>query len=117
MSNNRREFFRVNFNNALEGEILIPEHDFLAVQIYDLSAKGLRFVSSLNMPLQTELECRFKFLNSSFIVEGIIVRKGASNGEIEYGIEFNTDHDTYTELFKELNKYLIRQRKEALITE
>lgn len=111
MSQNRREFFRVNFNNALEGEILIPDHDFLAVKIYDLSAKGLRFLSSFVMPLQTNLECRFKFLNNSFLVDGTIVRTDANHGEIEYGVEFDIDHDTYTELFKELNNYLIRQRK------
>jgi c-di-GMP-binding flagellar brake protein YcgR len=117
VSQNRREFFRVNFNNALEGEILIAEHDFLTVKIYDLSAKGLRFVSSFNMPLQTELECRFKFLNNSFLVNGVIVRKGDNHGETEYGVEFDIDHDTYTELFKELNSYLIRQKKEMHTTE
>ncbi|TWT03711.1 PilZ domain-containing protein [Planomicrobium sp. CPCC 101079] len=111
MSQNRREFFRVNFNNALEGEILVPENEYIAVKIYDLSAKGLRFLSSFDMPLQTNLECRFKFLNSSFLVGGIIVRKGTNNGETEYGVEFNIDMETYTVLFKELNHYLIRQRK------
>ncbi|TWT27845.1 PilZ domain-containing protein [Planomicrobium sp. CPCC 101110] len=111
MSQNRREFFRVNFNNALEGEILIPEHEFLIVKIHDLSAKGLKFLSSFSMPLKTNLECRFKFLNSSFLVDGIIVRKGENNGENEYGVEFDIDQDTYTELFQELNHYLIRQRK------
>lgn len=117
MSQNRREFFRVNFHNALEGEILIAEQDHLAVKIYDLSAKGLRFVSAFSMQLQTELECRFKFLTNSFLVNGIIVRKGDNNGDTEYGVEFDIDHDIYTELFKELNKYLIRQKKEMHITE
>jgi len=111
MSDNRREFFRVIFNQAMNGKVSIYGGDFLPIAIYNVSAGGLVFSSPLNIPLEESVTCSFELLDNSFLVQGSIVRKLTGTDMVEYGVEFSVDQGTSTELFKQLNYYQIRQRK------
>lgn len=114
MSENRREFFRVFFNQALNGKISIYGGNFFPVDIYDVSAGGLVFSSALDIPLGESVRCSFEILDSAFLLEGSIVRKATGVDIVECGVEFSVDQGTSSELFKQLNHYQIRQRKSFL---
>ncbi|AIY04113.1 hypothetical protein Plano_0148 [Planococcus sp. PAMC 21323] len=111
MSENRREFFRVIFNQAVNGKVSISRGAFLPIEIYNVSAGGLFFISSLNIPLEESLYCSFEILDSSFLLEGTVVRKSTGAEMIEYGVEFSVDQGTSSELFKQLNYSQMRKRK------
>lgn len=111
MSENRREYFRVNFERSLNGELLINGGDSMHINIDNLSVKGLGFISSIEIPLHVKVECRFEILDSPFQLEGSIIRKVRNTDEITYGIDFVVDKETSSQLFKQLNTYQIRQRK------
>ena len=117
MSENRREFFRVNFDEFIDGEILIEGQGSLPVKIENISAGGLVFFSSADIQMNEKLECAFTILESPFLIAGSIVRKSRNSSLIEYGVGFTVDQGTSSELFKELNYYQIRLRKGTLVEE
>lgn len=114
MSENRREFFRVIFNKAVNGKVSIYGDKFLPIEIYNVSAGGLVFSSPLNIAMGENVNCSFEILDSAFLLEGSIVRKSTGMDMVEYGVEFSVDQGTSSELFKQLNYYQIRQRKSFL---
>lgn len=111
MVDNRREFFRVGFNQALNGKVSIYGGKFLPMEIYNVSAGGLFFTSALDIPLRESIACSFEIGDCAFLLEGSIVRKSTRIETSEYGVEFTADQATSSELFKQLNYYQIRQRK------
>ena len=114
MGENRREFFRVVFNQAVNGKVSVYGGRFLPIEIYNVSVGGLVFSSALNIPLHESVNCSFHILDSVFLLEGSIVRKSTRVDTIEYGVEFSVNQGTSSELFKQLNYYQIRQRKGLL---
>ncbi|WKA53894.1 PilZ domain-containing protein [Planococcus shixiaomingii] len=114
MDNNHREFFRVRFSNPIEGELEILGKDPFQVVIHDVSVKGLRFSSEVDLPMNKKLVCSFALLGIAFKVKGSIVRKSPERQGIDYGVMLNLDPDVFTELFKQLNYYQIRKRKGTL---
>ncbi|MGI2328544.1 PilZ domain-containing protein [Planococcus sp. YIM B11945] len=117
MNENRREFFRVGFNRSIDGTVVIAGREALPVDIYDVSVNGLRFFTSIDIPLLEKVECRFEILDSGFQLEGSIIRKSKTSDDMEYGVEFTVDQGTSSHLFKQLNYYQIRQRKGDSIEE
>lgn len=111
MSDNRREFFRVRFNEAMNGKVSVYGGGFMPIEIYNISAGGLVFTSALNIPLKEHVSCSFEVLDSAFLLDGSIVRKITGKDLVEYGVAFSVDQGTSSELFKQLNYYQIRQRK------
>ncbi|HSO57837.1 MAG TPA: PilZ domain-containing protein [Paenisporosarcina sp.] len=111
MSENRREYFRVNFKETLNGEIVFTEGDTMFVCIENLSVKGMGFNSAIEIPLYARVGCRFEILDSPFLIEGSIIRKVREATEIQYGIDFEVDREISSQLFKVLNTYQIHQRK------
>ena len=112
MSENRREFFRVIFDRFINGEVSIDDTDsFFPVKIDNMSVGGLEFNSSLDIPMNEKVECKFHILESQFSIDGSIVRKSAKTSYFDYGVVFTIDQDTSSQLFKQLNYYQIRQRK------
>jgi hypothetical protein len=114
MDNNKREFFRVRFTKPIEGELHIQDKEPFLVEIHDVSVKGLRFTSELDLPLHKKMLCSFSILDHAFKVDGSIVRKAKERKGIDYGVVLNLDPDTFSELFKQLNYYQIRKRKGTL---
>lgn len=117
MTRNSREFFRVFFKKPITGEILRKGMDSLAVDIENISAGGLAFVSPENVLVGDTVECSFNILDNGFLLEGMIVRKSKIADHFEYGVGFTVDQGTSSELFKELNYYQIRLRKGTLVEE
>jgi hypothetical protein len=111
MSENRREFFRVEFDRFINGEIAIQEGALFPVKITNMSAGGMNFISAAQMLMHEKIECRFTILERTFLIKGFIVRKAIKVNYTEYGMEFKLDQETASALFKQLNYYQIRQRK------
>ncbi|RNF38737.1 PilZ domain-containing protein [Planococcus salinus] len=114
MSDNRREFFRLVFDRMIEGEISVQEQAPVLMKIDNISVGGLGFVSALDIAMPENVECGFNLLGHSFLIRGKIIRKVPQTNYIEYGVGFDIDQDTASELFKQLNYYHIRQRKRTL---
>lgn len=118
MSKNRREFFRVDFDGLIDGEIKREGwEETVPIEIENVSAGGLVFYSPEEFPMDEKVECRFSILGRPFLLEGSIVRKTKKMVMNEHGVEFTVDQGTSSELFKQLNYYQIRQRKGDLIEE
>jgi hypothetical protein len=115
MSENRREFFRVNFERSLSGQLLVHGGESMFLSIDNLSVKGLGFSSSIEIPLLAKVECRFEILDVPFQMDGSIIRKSRKVDEIEYGIDFVVDKEKSSQLFKQLNAFQIRQRRGSLL--
>jgi hypothetical protein len=115
MSENRREYFRVNFNQSISGQMLIRGEDSMYINIDNVSVKGLGFISSVEIPLLEKVECRFEILDNPFQMEGSIIRKSRNLNDIAYGIDFVDDKAKSSQLFKQLNAYQIRQRKKSYV--
>ena len=111
MSENRREYFRVNFERTIAGQIIMQGGDSMYISIDNLSVKGLGFSSSIEIPLHAKVECGFEILDSPFELIGSIIRKSRNTDDITYGIDFVVDKEKSSHLFKQLNTYQIRQRK------
>ena len=114
MSDNRREFFRLVFDRLIDGEISIREQAPVPIKIDNISIGGLGFVSAPGIAMHEEVECGFNILDNSFLISGTIIRKVDQTNFTEYGVGFEIDQDTASELFKQLNYYQIRQRKGTL---
>lgn len=118
MNENRREFFRVDFEGLIDGEIRKEGwEEALSIEIENVSAGGLVFYSPEEFQMDEKVECSFSILGQPFLLEGSIVRKSKKMVINEHGVEFTVDQGTSSELFKQLNYYQIRQRKGDLIEE
>ena len=111
MSENRREYFRVFFDYSIDGDIIRQGDGSLSVKIENISVGGLRFTSSYILDLEEKVICSFNIFNSSFSIDGLIVHKYKKSNYTEYGVMFNIDPDTFSQLFKQLNYYQMRQIK------
>lgn len=111
MSENRREYFRVFFDQTISGKISIRGGDSLPIDIHNMSAGGLIFISTIHLPINEKVECSFNIFESSFLLDGSIVRKSTKRDYVEYGVRFTVNQDTSSQLFKQLNYYQMRQRK------
>jgi len=115
MSENRREFFRVIFDRFINGKVSMDEAESFPVKIDNMSVGGLEFNSSIEIPMHKRVQCSFNILESSFVIDGSIVRRNPKINYIEYGVVFEIDLETSSQLFKQLNFYQIRQRKGKLV--
>jgi len=112
MSENRREFFRVTFDQTIEGKLtMLPGREDMYINIENASVTGLKFFSSVDIPLLQKVECSFEVMDCAFLLNGSIIRKMVNDIVYEYGVGFDIDQDTSSLLFKQLNFHMIRQRK------
>ncbi len=111
MIENRREFFRVVFRKSISGKLSYNGEAPMHIYIDDISVSGLRFTTSIEIPLHQKVECTFDIIEETFALKGLIIRKSRFGDDIEYGINFEIDQDVASHLFKQLNHYQIRQRR------
>lgn len=111
MRENRREFFRVVFEQFINGEVFMQDESSISVKIDNMSIGGMGFISDVDIPSNEKLECHFTILESSFLIESLIIRKFKKAKYIEYGVKFEIDMETSSHLFMQLNYYQIRQRQ------
>jgi len=64
MNDNRREFFRVDFDQMINGEISIRKGAFIPIKIENLGVGGMSFVSEEPLSTDDVIDCRFQLLES-----------------------------------------------------
>ena len=111
MSGNRREFFRVEFDQFINGEVTIVGGGTFTVKIDNISIGGMGFISDIEIPMHDNIKCAFRILDRSFRIDGVIIRKSRKLNYIDYGAAFEMDQLTASQLFNQLNYYQIRQRR------
>lgn len=112
MKGNRREFFRVDFNPMLDGKVTVYGGEYYFIRIENISVGGMKFMSAVDIPIGTVIECRINILDKPFKIFATIIHKYTKVSDVEYRVKFDNDRKTTTELFQQLNKYLIVQRKD-----
>ncbi|MCD8510274.1 MAG: PilZ domain-containing protein [Bacillus sp. (in: Bacteria)] len=95
----------------LDGKITVYGGEYYYIRIDNISVGGMKFMSTVDIPIGTVIECRFNILDSSFRIFAAIVHKYTMVSDVEYRVKFDIDRRTTTELFQQLNKYLIVQRR------
>ena len=68
MSENRREFFRVMFNQAMNGKVSIYGGEFLPIEIYNVSAGGLVFFFRSQYSVGGTCELQFRTTGQRFFI-------------------------------------------------
>jgi c-di-GMP-binding flagellar brake protein YcgR len=94
----RRNSFRINFNNFLNGkaEILsindkkINVNKIINLEILNISEGGLKTKTILDFPINIIiiLELTFYLIDRSFKLKGRIISKNKNGNSYEYGIQF-----------------------------
>lgn len=124
---NRREFFRHQFNIPLCANMKIAEIQGRAVDtkyshvcIRDIGAGGLRFQSNLQMPIRDDVVFSFRMMIEGKSVElrGILVRsEPMPNDSFEYGLKFYFfNEETQQDLVSLINKVSIASRRKTELT-
>ena len=121
-----RKFFRIRPENPLFGTISIARignrrvfSNAARVRILDISPGGVRFVSSLKLPVDSSviLEAVLQLEESEYCLKGFIVHTICSEvNEYEYGMKFLEPDPQLRETLKELfNRISIRQNRHIII--
>jgi len=121
-----RKFFRIRPESPLFGTISIVRigdrrvfSNAARVRILDISPGGLRFVSSLNLPVDRSimLEAVLKLGNSEYCLQGCIVHMiGSEVNEFEYGLKFLEPDPEFRETLKKIfSRISVRQNRHVII--
>jgi hypothetical protein len=121
-----RKFFRIKPESPLFGTISIVRigdrrvfSNAARVRILDISPGGLRFVSSLKLPVDTSiiLEAILKLGDSEYCLQGCIVHMvGSEVNEFEYGMKFlEPDPELRETLKKIFSRISVRQDRHIII--
>jgi EAL domain-containing protein (putative c-di-GMP-specific phosphodiesterase class I) len=123
----RRKFFRVNFQNHLETHMTIMNVKgkkinvgYTAVLIKNIGPGGLCFISNVKLPVQRDFILYFvtEIFNKKFKVYGCPVwMEERKDGLFEYGIEFTFDEKYRTLIIKELSQLQIKMKNDVLFSE
>ncbi|MFD1849081.1 EAL domain-containing protein [Oceanobacillus bengalensis] len=115
--NERRESFRFDFPYPLLGEMKILEVNNRKVNlgsakilIENLSIGGLKVLSTLRLPIHTNMKFNFTFqiMNETFHLSGTFVWKSQSKEEtFFYGIAFDTTEQEQNRLAEIINKMTV----------
>ncbi|MBH0230973.1 EAL domain-containing protein [Halobacillus yeomjeoni] len=117
----RRSYFRLEFDAPLRGNMLITEVRGKAVQtgnteilIKDISVGGLKFTSSLNLPVRPDIKMKFQIhlMGETLDVFGKVVWKNEMKHETyDYGVEFKLNVPLQDKLAQIINKASVYQHK------
>ncbi|MEH7385419.1 EAL domain-containing protein [Bacillus sp. JJ1521] len=124
ITNNRREYFRINFDIPLIASMTLTsihgrkvELGKAEVIVEDIGAGGLRFLSDIRLTVHRNiiLEFETEILGNNVIMQGVIVWMNEMKYEsYQYGVEFLFDNDDRSDLTQILNKLAIVLRKNPL---
>ena len=114
MKYNRDEPFRFTFTPPIPGFFSITRLKGVnglsrkgQMELLDISLRGVKFQSSLDLPTTNEIELLLTFsLNEEeFILSGDIVWKQEGYKKYTYGFVFNDDPSLNKRIIEELKKY------------
>lgn len=117
----QRQYFRLKLDPPLCSDMTIItingkslETGIAEVLIDDIGPGGLRFLSSLTLPVHSQVVLQFQteLFSQTVKMHGYIVRHGKLlEGINEYGVKFTMDEDKHAELARLINRLAIRLRQ------
>jgi len=123
----RRKFFRLQFNQLLEALVTVLEINGRKVNvgntkvlIKNIGPGGLCFISNIRLPIDKGIILRFitELLGEEIRVYGSTVWTKEIGGSLfEYGVEFSNDENKTTELIRVLSRVQIIMRKNIMFAE
>ncbi|MGC5327191.1 PilZ domain-containing protein [Brevibacillus sp. SYSU BS000544] len=122
---NRRQYFRYELNKSMCGDVEIVQIKGQTIQsnttkvcIEDIGPGGLRFISSLKLPVSNEivLEFEVKMMDELVKLLGVIVRSQEMGQLFEYGVQFTIFDNVQNQLTQHINSMMIRLRTRANLT-
>ena len=122
-----RDFFRIDLTNLLEGDMKFVavngekvDLKYIAVLIDNIGAGGLSFICNIKCPVKKSIVLKFKteLLGKVINICGSPVWIKEMQGDLyKYGIQFNINENTRTDLISLLNQLQIKMRKRSGVTE
>jgi PilZ domain. len=119
--NNKRKYFRVNFDIPLCTDMTISEIGGKKIKtgtskvcVLDVGVGGLAFSSSLDFPIDNKVIFKFsaKIMGENITFLGNMVRRTTIRpGTYKYGVQFVVDEQSETTHIRLLNKLSIGLRK------
>lgn len=111
----RRELFRVVFNENVWGTMTLLGQGGVTVKILDISSQGALIETDLDITSKSKMFLDFKINSNPFSVSGLVIRKVVYPDFFQYGVQFSEDKTQFQKLFRELNTYKIRKAKPYLL--
>lgn len=123
----RQEPFRYQFGQPLPCTFRITrigerevETDKGAAEIHDISPRGIRMETNLNLPIDSakgelEVELQFKIVDQPIVVRGIVIWKKAYANEFQYGLSLEISKQDEMRLIGEIKRHaaMYAQKKES----
>ncbi|MBO8165447.1 MAG: PilZ domain-containing protein [Brevibacillus sp.] len=123
---NQRRYFRLDLDPPLQAQMSIVrikdnqiESGEARVLVDNLSAGGLRFLSTLKLPVESQVVLQFqmRLLGRQVKPLGYIVRKSElSSGLYQYGVTFTVDEELKALLVRMVSELQIKFRRGTTIT-
>ncbi|MBP1156179.1 MULTISPECIES: PilZ domain-containing protein [unclassified Paenibacillus] len=124
--NNKRSFFRVEFQHPLcaelkiiDYEVIDPESKIVKAALVNLSAGGARFYTASPLPEEDHLlvELKFTAMGKEYKPVGTIARSILpEEGHYEYSAQFSLDETDTAALTGMLNQMSVKLRKTPVLT-
>lgn len=118
---NRRAFFRINFNTLMCGKMTIlsvngikVDKGFTPICIEDIGVGGVRFKSKLDMPINNKsiLGINFCIGESEYTIPAKIVwKQQCNNSFVRYGCRFEIENNEIEKYISIFNKFSIACKK------
>jgi hypothetical protein len=122
----RRKYFRLCLPHPVRGQLTISQFHsktlslgYTDILIEDIGPGGLRFLSNLKLPENSQILYRFKVLimQREWELEGRIVwKEELSYPVFEYGVEFRIDETLRVDLTQALHDLLVQARSDVAST-
>lgn len=119
----RRKYFRIDFQYPLEAMMTISELNGKKVQlgntkvlVENLGPGGLRFLSTIKLPVGSDMVLKFQTTidDEEMTLYGKIIHESEFEDLNRYGVEFHVDEEGREHLIKSFNQLQVQLRKNTL---
>ncbi|MEH7381505.1 EAL domain-containing protein [Bacillus sp. JJ1533] len=121
---NRRRYYRINLLFPISSQMTLTtilgnkvELGNTEILIEDIGPGGLRFLSTIHLPVRPDISYQFKtkIMDEMMTLNGHVVWKEEVKGVFQYGIKFNMEESQRDELVKFLNYFSLQLRNNPFV--
>ena len=120
----RRNYFRVNILSPMSSQMTLTsiqgkqvELGKTEVLIEDIGPGGLKFLSTIQLPIRPDIQFQFEttIMDQPVKLQGHVVWKNEVKGIFQYGVHFIIDEDERSSLIKILYNFLLQLKKNPFV--
>ncbi|WP_161974924.1 EAL domain-containing protein [Bacillus timonensis] len=121
---NRRRYYRINLLFPISSKMTLTtilgnmvELGSTEVLIEDIGPGGLRFLSTIHLPVRPDIMYQFKtkIMGEMITLNGYVVWKEEVKGVFQYGIKFKMEESQRDDLVKFLNHFSLQLRNNPFV--